>query len=256
MKLITRLRVLFARCEVDLRKKLNIFFIIFFVISSISASAEVYLGVYLTECDFNNEIDKELPGYGLKVHHVIKDSPADDAELHEGDLILEVENHKLTKIDQLVDLLKNYKTGDSIAIKYFRDSKILNTKLKLADNIEPDLSNIQDTIEDLVDSGKTFIFRIESQNDNVIGIEISPTHADREGVIITNVLPNSPAQKANLQVGDVIILINGEKVNTTTAAIAAIQEVEAGSSLTLEYLRSEKQMKTQVEVVKRESIFK
>ena len=241
-----------------MRKKLNIFFIIFFVISSISASAEVYLGVYLTECDFNNEINKELPGYGLKVHHVIKDSPADDAELHEGDLILEVENQKLTKIDQLVDLLKDYKTGDSIAIKYFRDSKILNTKLKLADNIEPDMSNIQDKIEDLVDSGKTFIFRIESGDDNVIGVELSSVNKDinKAGAMITNVIPNSPADKANLQKDDIIIRIAGNDVKNSTDVINAIQASKVGSIINVEFYRNDKKMEAQVEIVKRKSIFK
>ncbi len=222
---------------------------------AISAYSEVYLGVYLTEFDSKTDYDITQPDYGLKVHKVIENSPADEADLQDGDIILELENQKLTTIDQLVDILKKNKIGDSVEIKYFRNNKTFATKLKLANKEKTEISNIEDRIKELLSQSKTFIFRYESQDDNVIGIEISPVNTDSLGVRIAKVLPKSPADKANLQVGDIITNINGAQISKTTEVIDTIQKAEAGTYITLEFLRNNKLNKIQVEVVKRKSIF-
>jgi S1-C subfamily serine protease len=240
------------------RTLFQIILILLFTCSVVAIYSEVYLGVYLLEYDNEKTNNKELPEHGLKVHNVIKDSPADEAKLEEGDIILEVENHKLAKIDQLIDILKGYKTGDSVKVTYFRNNKTYSTRLKLADKVESELNTFQDRIEDLLDQSKTFIFRIESGDDNVIGVEISPVNRDknRPGAVITKVIPNSPAEKAKLQQDDVIIRIAGKDIRNSVDVINAIQTSEAGDTIKIEFYRNDQKMEAQVEIVKRKSIFK
>lgn len=232
----------------------RIILILIIVCSFSAVYSDLYLGVYLSE--YENANNQELPKYGLKVHNVILDSPANEADLRKNDILLEVEKEKLTNIDQLVEILKEYKTGDSIAIKYFRDNKIYNTKLKLTAKTEPDLSNIENRIEEMIDRSKTLIFRYESEDDNVIGVEISPGNSDnnRHGALITKVIPNSPADKAKLQKDDVIIRIEGKDIKDSVDLVKAIQTTEVGKTVTVEFYRKSKLMKTQVEIVKRKSI--
>ena len=240
------------------RTLFQIILILLFTCSVVTIYSEVFLGVYLVEYDHQKTDNEELPEHVLKVHDVIIDSPADKAELEDGDIILEVENHKLANIDQLVDILKDYKSGDYIKIKYFRNNKTYGTKLKLADKAESELNNFEKRIEDLIDQSKTFIFRIESGDDNVIGVEISPVNRDnnRLGAVITKVIPNSPADKAKLQKGDIIIRIAGKDIRNSEDVLNAIQASEVGTTINIDFYRNTQKMTTDVEIVKRKSIFK
>lgn len=251
--------MLFAKCEVDVRRTLFQFILILlFTCSVVAIYSDVYLGVYLVEFDNDSPNNKDIPNDGLKVHNVVLDSPAADAELQAGDIIIEVEKHKLNKIDELEEILKNYKSGDYVKIKYFRNHKTHITKLKLADKVDAEVKNFEDKIEDLLGQSKTFIFRIESGDDNVIGVELSSVNKDvnKPGAVITNIIQNSPADKANLQKDDVIIRIAGNDVKNSTDVINAIQASKLGSTINVEFYRNDKKMEAKVEIVKRKSIFK
>lgn len=61
------------------------------------------------------------------------------------------------------------------------------------------------------------------------------------GVVITQVLPDSPAAQAGLKVGDIITAVNGVVVNPSTL-VATIQNFEIGSQLDLSILRDKNQL--------------
>ncbi|MGB9598430.1 MAG: S1C family serine protease [Minisyncoccales bacterium] len=54
---------------------------------------------------------------------VIKNSPADKAGIKEYDLILEINNEKITEKNPLTDILQKYKIGDKINLKILREKK-------------------------------------------------------------------------------------------------------------------------------------
>lgn len=227
------------------------------ILSWISISAEVYLGVYLTEYDPELDFKEEFPDYGLKVYQVIKDSPAAEAGLQDGDIILQVGDKKLDNIDELEEILAKYQAGDSLTFIYLREGKTLKTKVKLDEKIQTDKTNIEERIEDLLDRSRTYIFRIESQEDNVIGVEIAPLQENQEnkGVEINKVLTNSPAARADLQKGDLIIKVQGKEVNSPSDLVNAIQKAKVESFITLDIKRQNELIQAQVQVVKRKSIF-
>ncbi|MGF1539254.1 MAG: HhoA/HhoB/HtrA family serine endopeptidase [Pleurocapsa sp.] len=53
------------------------------------------------------------------------------------------------------------------------------------------------------------------------------------GVIIVEVMPNSPAAQAGLQVGDIIEAINGKDIQTADQVQKAVEQIEVGSTLPL-----------------------
>lgn len=63
---------------------------------------------------------------------IVKDSPAEKAGLKEYDIILELNNEKITEKNTLAEILQKYKIGDEISLKVLRESKeiILKTKLE------------------------------------------------------------------------------------------------------------------------------
>ncbi len=62
------------------------------------------------------------------------------------------------------------------------------------------------------------------------------------GVIITEVQRNSPAQKAGLQVGDIVTGVNGFRVNDETTLGGIIQEFRTGDTIDVKVLRDNKQL--------------
>ncbi|MDQ3773400.1 MAG: PDZ domain-containing protein, partial [Pseudomonadota bacterium] len=60
---------------------------------------------------------------------------------------------------------------------------------------------------------------------------------DRQGPVIVDVLPNSPAQKAGLQAGDVIVAVNGQPVRNASALKNEISTIQIGDKVSLDILR-------------------
>lgn len=90
----------------------------------------------------NEKIQKEhhLPfPYGIFIIYgnfpaqrgIVEGSPAEQAGLKEGDIILEIDNQKITPETNLVQFLDRYRIGDKIRIKYWRQGEERETWLEL-----------------------------------------------------------------------------------------------------------------------------
>ena len=69
-----------------------------------------------------------------------------------------------------------------------------------------------------------------------------------EGAIVAEVLPDSPALAAKLQSGDVILSVNGSKVDTTHGLPTLIAAIPTGQAANLAVLRDGKEMKFDVTI--------
>ncbi|MEO8400155.1 MAG: trypsin-like peptidase domain-containing protein [Ignavibacteriaceae bacterium] len=65
---------------------------------------------------------------------------------------------------------------------------------------------------------------------------------DLRGVIITQVLPNSPAAKAGLKNGDIIIKIENFTINNEQTLVGVFQEFRKGQTITLDIMRDNKEL--------------
>ncbi|MGV6989265.1 Do family serine endopeptidase [Testudinibacter sp. P80/BLE/0925] len=68
----------------------------------------------------------------------------------------------------------------------------------------------------------------------------------QKGAFVSEVLPNSAADKAGLKAGDVITEINGQRINSFAELRAKIATTGAGKNVSLTYLREGKSAKTDV----------
>ena len=71
---------------------------------------------------------------------------------------------------------------------------------------------------------------------------------EQEGVVIMDVVANSPASRAGLQVGDVIKGIDGEAIAKPDEIQQAVQKAEVGSELPIQLKRDGKKVDLKVEV--------
>ncbi len=78
--------------------------------------------------------------------------------------------------------------------------------------------------------------RQEINENNELGVTVTQT----DGVLVVRVLPDSPAEKAKLQRGDIILKINGAPINTASDVQAKVEATTIGATLQIEVNRNGK----------------
>jgi serine protease Do len=59
------------------------------------------------------------------------------------------------------------------------------------------------------------------------------------GVYITDILPNSGAEEAGLQSGDIIYSIDGDRINNTSELFSVLDDAKVGDEILIEFVRSD-----------------
>ena len=105
-----------------------------------------------------------------------------------------------------------------------------------------------DTVQPIIDQLKKY-GDVKRGTFGVVVQEISPAlhkilklQKDHKGVMVAEVIDDSPAQKSGIKVEDVIYKINGHDTNNPNELKAAISSVRIDSDLTIQFLRNNKNM--------------
>jgi serine protease Do len=72
-----------------------------------------------------------------------------------------------------------------------------------------------------------------------------------KGVVVTQVQPGSPADKANIQVGDVILEVEGELINDENDIKSIFNEFRTGQTIVLKVLHNDKIVERKMKLEKR-----
>ena len=144
---------------------------------------------------------------GIYVTQVVEDSPADKAGLKAGDIILELNNKKLTKVTDLTFAIGNAVPGTKVNLKILRDNKNLDKVVILGDRSELNSENNNNKNKEVIEN---------------LGLELSELDANKRkeykvpaylsGVIITNIDKRGPAAQSGIEIGDVIYKINNTEI--------------------------------------------
>lgn len=78
-----------------------------------------------------------------------------------------------------------------------------------------------------------------------LGVVLAPAADGTEGVPITQVVQGSPAQKANLAVGDRITALDNQAVRTPRDVIDAVKAMSLGQTVRVTMLRGDKKLQAQ-----------
>jgi serine protease Do len=131
---------------------------------------------------------------GVIINRVMKGSPAEAAQLQRGDIIARIDGKPIKSRQEYEATISSFTAGDDIRFTFLRDGKSETVTVR-ASELPDDFVwnwlglNIQEITPGLA---KKFALNVN------------------QGVIITEVLKHSPAQKTGLEPGDVIWQINDQ----------------------------------------------
>ncbi|TMA11872.1 MAG: DegQ family serine endoprotease [Deltaproteobacteria bacterium] len=167
-----------------------------------------WLGVRVQEASTQvaASLGTRRPGAVAQVTEVTEDSPAAEAGIKPGDLILEFNGKPLPKSQDLRSWVAETPPGQKVTLRTFREKTERNITVKIGE-----LADETETLSQA--EGKDIDIGVKVQ-------KVTPEIARRQGlgsakgVIVTEVQPGSLADQAGIGTGDVIREVNQRPVNT------------------------------------------
>ncbi|MFW6139668.1 MAG: DegQ family serine endoprotease, partial [Spirochaetota bacterium] len=165
-----------------------------------------YLGVQIQdvtkEMAQSMGLDKDFEG--VIIADVMPDTPAAQAGVKQGDIVLRYNGKKVSNVTGLRNMVAETSPGEEVGITVLRDGKEKQLTVKLGE-----LGAEQE--------------QLPAQETSLLGISVKKVTPEIArslgleqpvGVIITAVTPGSPAQRAGLSRGDIIFRVGTEEVNS------------------------------------------
>jgi serine protease Do len=155
---------------------------------------------------------------GVIVVKVFKDSPAQKAGIEEGDLILSFDGKSVRTTRDLVRMVTSTEVGRKVVMRILRDGKEKEIVVKVGKRPED--------IERLEEEREGTSFRGMEVEDITSFYQRRFHIREKEGVVIINIEDDSPAEKAGLMVGDVILKIEGKRIKNKEDFIAVVSKIK------------------------------
>jgi len=217
-----------------------------------------YLGVRMQE--LTDEMRKGLnvrADHGVLVSDVIAESPAKEAGLEEGDIIIRFNGKKVESPEQLRELVADTEAGDDVEVEIVRDERQKTLHVTIAEWPENGYSFSMDDFdwEDMPRFVHAFIPKRLGVNIANINSDLAPYFGVQpdEGVLILRVDDDTMAEKMGLKAGDVIKEINGKSIDSAGDIRNALEDVDVGDEVQVTVVRNKETQTLKGEMQENES---
>lgn len=159
---------------------------------------------------------------GILVNRIYENSPAEKAGLKEGDVILECNGTKLEDPSDLQKIVIGSPIGTVLKLKVLRENKTIFIDIKT------DKMPSEEKIEK------------SEMSKNLLGIKVRDLLPKEKketfykfGVVVVEVMPNSPADLAGIMEGDIIFTINQKQIKNSNDFKQIISSLKKGSIINI-----------------------
>jgi len=179
-------------------------------------------------------------GQGVLVREVTADSPAAKAGLRGGDHVVKVEDRDVQSVEQFLQSISSHKPGDRMTFHVMRGGQEQTVTATLGER--PATGGVAQTGLPGLIGGRRPAF---------LGVQMQPLTPEvkqrlrvstEAGVVVTEVVPNSPAAKAGLKPDDVITALNDKAVRDPAQLREVIQEIGPDLDVTIKIARGDQQL--------------
>ncbi len=228
-------------------------------------TGSTYLGVGVVEV--TEERAKALnlkDAHGVEVKHVEENSPAAKAGVKEGDVVLDYNGQRVEGVEQFIRLISETPAGRKANLNVWRNgsaqtlSPVLEMKNRSMNTMvirmpdvpmppsTPELStSIRSMMNDQFSTMSLASPRVGIEAESLTG-QLADFFGVKQGVLVRSVTAKSPAEKAGMKAGDVIIKIGGTPVMTPREITGAVRNAKGKVSITV--VRSRKEVTLEVEM--------
>lgn len=200
-----------------------------------------YIGVMIKAVDQKMAKFHNLsPGQGVLIDGIQSNSSAEIAGLKRGDIILEVDGHKVGSANQLQSLIARKRVGEKVNLHIFRYGETLDLSLTLKSR--PEDNTLASRSSDR-NSGPAATN--DAMNLSSLGMEVGELKArDKSalrvdhGVIVQGVEAYGEAATSGIREGDVVLSVNRKPVDSPEEMEEIVDEVDSGEVVLLEVQRN------------------
>ncbi len=198
-----------------------------------------YLGVDIRNIDADEASTLKLSDtHGAEVLAVDHDAPAAKAGLKAHDVLLDMNGQTIGGCEQLRRMLHDLPPGRTVVFIISRDGKPVNVTIQLADRAllqqqawsqhfsvpepsEPAAPNVGESFLGPRPTGGSRFLGTLIPNSLYVGADVNPVRAQLAdyfgvkrgtGLLVENVDDDSPAYRAGLKAGDVILKVNADSI--------------------------------------------
>lgn len=169
---------------------------------------------------------------GAHVSDVRAESAAQKAGLKSGDIITDIDGEPVNSFSDLTDIISKHQPKDEISIAFLRDGKVQTTTAVLGKR-----------------ERKSTGFSVWHDNDDytitrdlpclLIGVytETVKSIPGSQGVRVTSIIEDTPAEAIKMQAGDVIIALDGAIIDTHDELTVERDKHAPGDKVSIVYLR-------------------
>jgi len=211
-----------------------------------------YLGIQMaTLHDWKMQGHAVTADHGVVVTQVLDGTPAQEAGLLPGDVLTSFNGHEVSGISDLRFRVAESKVGSIARLRILRDGQPKSVEVTLTEYDEQELARQISPPE------------VPFARDLWLGLEVSSLKGgdpraqelmdqfdlrDQEGVLVVGVQPGSPADRARLRPGDVIVEIEGTPI-TDLRDYQEVAKARADDSRALSFLVRRQDMSSYLEVI-------
>jgi S1-C subfamily serine protease len=222
------------------------------VCKRVNSDGEKYsLGVAIGKLDEDQKKETGLKG-GALILEVLRDGEADKIGLKEDDIITRFDGQEIASPRQLYDIIAGINKEKTVDIVVYRDGKKLDFRAELkpqkpkevtvhfqGDDLDlnlPDLDSLQGKIMEAIPhfNEKGGFLGVMTEN---LTDQLKKYFDVQYGVMVKEVIEDSPAEKAGILAGDIITEINDRKIEDTGDLRRTLNFYNAGDPINLIYNR-------------------
>jgi predicted metalloprotease with PDZ domain len=225
------------------------------------STPRAWLGVSTQEITDDLRDGIGYKGAGVLVTRVVSDSPASRAGIKKGDVIVTYNSRTIDTADELTDVVRASKVGQSVALAIVHDGVKRTVTAKLAEwpSDESDLYDTPGTPRAPMPpraprAPRAYSFKMDGDDMGPgitmlrgmsrgrLGVQIQDLNSDLgdalgvpggKGVLVTDVVDDTPASKVGIKGGDVIVSVEGSTVEDTGDLRRELAKREGKVSITL-----------------------
>ena len=185
---------------------------------------------------------------GVEITRVAPDSPADKAGLKAGDVVMQYNGMKVESLEQFSRLVRETPVGREVKLEIFRNGAPQTITAKVGEHPavpgQPDgFSFRMPDVPRIIQGLRSPMLGVEAES---IDGQLAQYFGVSEGVLVRTVMKGSPAEKAGVKAGDVILKVDDTKV-TTPAEISGHLRAARGKAVPVSLMRDRKEISVTVE---------